>query len=101
MRNGLYSRMSIEEGFRDLKSGRFGWQFEYARSNQRHRPENLLLIAAMASMVAWLTGWVAKKSGLTRSLQANSVRRKNVLSHHFVGALLLKKLNPCCRYDYA
>ena len=85
------TRMSIEEGFRDLKSGRFGWGFEYARSNQRHRLENLLLIAAMASAAAWLSGWVAKQCGLTRTLQANSVRHKNVLSHHFVGALLLKK----------
>lgn len=87
------TRMSIEEGFRDLKCPRFGWSFELARSKIRFRLENLLLIAALASITAWICGYAASRADVVGQLQANTERGRRVLSHHFVGAWLLSPKN--------
>lgn len=53
----LYSRrMQIEEGFRDLKSARYGVAFRYSLTRSAKRIEILLLIHALATFVAWLVG---------------------------------------------
>jgi Transposase DDE domain len=87
------NRMSIEEGFRDLKCPRFGWGFELARSKRLFRIENLLLIGALASITVWICGYAASRAGKVGQLQANTERRRRVLSHHFVGAWLLSPKN--------
>src|SRR4051812_39986118 len=40
------ARMCIEESFRDTKSHRYGWAFDYARSSSRQRLEVLMLVGA-------------------------------------------------------
>lgn len=84
-------RMQIEEGFRDLKSSKYGFGFEQARSSKIKRIENLLLIAMLASFVAWIVGWFAEKEKLHYQFQANSIRHRRVLSLFYLGCRVIKK----------
>lgn len=84
-------RMQIEEGFRDLKSSRYGLGFEDAYSKQRKRIEILLLIASVASFIAWLTGWAAEKNKIHYQFQSNSVKTRRVLSLFYLGCQVIRK----------
>lgn len=82
----LYAlRMKIDEAFRDVKSTRFGLSLELHRTYQVERLQNLLLIATLALMVAWLMGKATELTGQHRHYQANTVRNRVVLSTIFVG----------------
>lgn len=82
----LYAlRMKIEESFRDVKSSRFGLSLELHRTYQVERLQNLLLIATLALMVAWLMGKATELTGQHRHYQANTIRNRVVLSTIFVG----------------
>jgi len=85
------TRMQIEEGFRDLKSSRYGFGFENAHSKKVGRIEILLLIATIASYIAWLIGWLAEKNGLHYQFQSNSVKTRKILSYFFLGCRIVKK----------
>ena len=82
-------RMSIEEAFRDLKAHRHGFAFRNNLGRNPQRVANLLLIAALASLALWLTGMVALQRRLERGLQANTERRRRVLSIPFIGKRLI------------
>jgi hypothetical protein len=84
-------RMQIEEGFRDLKSSQYGFGLEKAHSKAPARIEVLLLIAMLASFLAWLTGWIAEKNGLHLQFQSNSVKNRRILSLFFLGCQIIKK----------
>jgi len=84
-------RMQIEEGFRDLKSSRYGFSFEDAYSRKRERIEVLLLIAALASLIAWLTGWLAERNNLHYQFQSNSIKKRRVLSLFYLGCRVISK----------
>ena len=73
-------RMQIEETIRDLKSHRFGFALRYARTKRPERLEALLLVAALASFILWLLGLAAADRQWARHFQANTERRRNVLS---------------------
>jgi len=63
---GIYrKRMQIEEGFRDVKSLRFGFAFDLHRTRCPRRIEILLLIAALACYVLYLVGLQAHTTGGT------------------------------------
>ena len=81
-------RMSIEETFRDLKNHRWGFGLRYARTSSTERLEILLLIGALASLALWLTGLAAKSCRWMRHFQANTERRRDVLSTVFLGQQL-------------
>lgn len=81
-------RMQIEETFRDLKNHRWGFALRYARTVHAERLEVLLLIGALASLVLWLMGLAANAHRWTRHFQANTERRRNVLSLVFLGQQL-------------
>ena len=66
--------MQIEEGFRDLKSSRYGFSFEHTYSKKIEKIEILLLIAALTSFIAWVVGWVAEKEKLQYQFQSNTVK---------------------------
>jgi len=85
------SRMQIEEGFRDLKSSKYGFGFEQAQSRKIMRIENLLLIAMLASFVAWSVGWFAEKEERHYEFQANSIKNRRVLSLFYLGCRIIKK----------
>jgi hypothetical protein len=85
----LYAqRMQIEETFRDLKCHRWGFGLRYARCNGAKRLEMLLLVATLATLVAWLVGLAARAMHIHRHLQANTERRRAVLSTFFIGRQL-------------
>lgn len=83
--------MAIEEAFRDLKAYRHGFAFRHNLGRNAERIANLLLIAALANWVVWLAGLVGIARGLTRALQANTERRRRVLSTFFIGTRVLKQ----------
>ena len=78
-------RMQIEETIRDLKSHRFGFALRYARTRRPERLEALLLVAALASFILWLLGLAARDRQWARHFQANTERRRPVLSTVFLG----------------
>jgi Transposase DDE domain len=85
------TRMQIEESFRDLKSTRYGFGFENAYTQGIKRIEILLLIAMLASFIAWLTGWVAEKMGLHYQFQSNTTKNRRVLSLFFLGCQVIRR----------
>ena len=78
-------RMQIEETIRDLKSHRFGFALRYARTKRPERLEALLLVAALATLILWLLGLAATDRHWVRHFQANTERRRPVLSTVFLG----------------
>jgi hypothetical protein len=89
----LYAlRMKIEEGIRDTKDARWGFALRYARSRRAERMEALLLLAALGALACWLAGLAAAARQWARHFQANTVRRRAVLSTVFVGRQLLTSL---------
>jgi len=84
------SRMQIEETFRDLKSHRWGYGLQYARSRSPERLANLLLLTTLAVAATWLAGMAAKAKGWMRHFQANTVTNRAVLSIFFLGRRVLK-----------
>lgn len=87
-------RMQIEEGFRDLKSTRNGMAFRHNQGRNPKRIAILLLLAALATLALWLLGLYGYQSGLSKRLQANTIRDKLVLSVIFVGHRLLVRNEP-------
>jgi hypothetical protein len=85
-------RMQIEEAFRDLKNHRWGFALRYARSTRTERLEMLLLLALLAFFVVWLAGFAAHALKWERHFQANTERRRTVLSIPFLGQQVLS--NP-------
>jgi hypothetical protein len=59
--------------------------------NNGRRLEVLLLIAALASLVLWLAGLCGRALDWSRRLQANTERRRPVLSTVFIGRQLLRR----------
>ena len=78
-------RMQIEETIRDLKNHRFGFALRYARTKCPERLEALLLVAALATLILWLLGLAATERQWIRHFQANTERRRPVLSTVFLG----------------
>ena len=87
-------RMQIEEGFRDMKSTRFGLGYENNRSTTKTRITVLVLLTTLASLVAVLLGMLLVVSNKHRRFQANT-ETKSVLSFHFLG---LRAFNTSMRF---
>lgn len=82
---GIYSqRMQIEEGFRDMKSTRFGLGITQNKSTKTARLTILVLLTTLASLVATLLGMLLTVANKHRRFQANTVTTP-VLSFHFLG----------------
>lgn len=56
-------RMQIEQTFRDLKSPQWGMGLSTSQTRNPRRLANLLLIAALVSLVLWLIGLAVRKNG--------------------------------------
>ena len=95
----LYSmRMAIEETFRDIKNPRLGLGFAGSASRSIQRVRVLWLIGALAARICRAAGELAEKLGLVRTLQANTVRHRRVLSLFRAGLLLLSSLLAPLRF---
>jgi len=82
----IYSmRMQIEEGFRDMKSRRFGQGFEYNKTTDLKRLSILILLTTLAHWICMVLGMMAKLMDRHRDYQANSIKSYNVLSLWFIG----------------
>jgi hypothetical protein len=81
--------MKIEQGLRDTKAVRWGFALRGARSRRAARLEVLLLLAALGTLACWLAGLLADAHQWGRHFQANTLRRRAVLSTVFVGRQLL------------
>lgn len=84
-------RMQIEEGFRDLKSSRYGFSFRNAWTRSKDRIAILLLIAMLAALIAWLTGWIAEKKNRQYQFQVNSTKNRRILSLFYLGCQIIRK----------
>lgn len=84
-------RMQIEESFRDMKSAQYGLGFEQNLSTKLSRISALLLITNLASLALVLLGVgviIAKKHW---QFQANTERKRRVLSFHTLGLRAIAK----------
>lgn len=86
------TRMQIEETFRDTKNSRFGVALSHARTCNPRRADVLLLIAAFAHLVAMLIGIAAERANLHLRYQANTLRKRRVLSLVMLGRLVAGSL---------
>ena len=83
---GIYkTRMQIEEGYRDMKSHRYGLGFGINLSKLKRRISVLVLLSALANLIATLIDWTVASANKHRRYQANSVSNRRVLSYHFTG----------------
>lgn len=78
-------RMQIEESFRDTKNQQYGLGLSQAKSKSIQRYNNLLLIAALTLFLLWCIGQVAVENKYHYQLQANTERKKKVLSNIYLG----------------
>lgn len=82
----IYSaRMQIEEAFRDIKSYRYGTGLELSLTRDQKRLQILMLIGMLVTLVLWLLGTVVTMSGEARYYQANTEKKRRVLSVLFLG----------------
>ena len=77
--------MQIEEGFRDLKSTKYGFGFEHVKTTHIYRLNIFFLIAMLAAFLAWIIGFLAESMGLQSQYQANSTKNRRVLSLFYLG----------------
>ncbi|NIR72950.1 MAG: IS4 family transposase [Aliifodinibius sp.] len=78
-------RMTIEESFRDHKSGRYGLGLAMTRSRYAQRYQMMLMLAMLAAFIAYLLGCVGEMNNVHYQFQANSTRKHRVLSRFFLG----------------
>lgn len=89
----IYStRMQCEEFFRDSKSHRFGFGFEDVLTRDPARITIILLLSALAHLVSLLVGRAAEQQGLERHFQANTVKKRRVISQVFLGTRILASI---------
>lgn len=89
--NYYRERMQIEEGFRDLKSAQYGLSFEHASSKKIERIQILLMLAMLASLIAYVTGLAAENENLHYQFQANTIKHRRVLSFFFLGCRVIAR----------
>ena len=84
-------RMRIEQTFRDIKNFRWGWSLRQCGSRSRARLEILLLVAAIALLAQQLVGRAAENLKVARQHQANTERRRRVLSIFVLGGIVIRR----------
>ena len=83
--NSYGKRMQIEESFRDQKAARFGFAGNVQACKISARLGTLILISTLAHVAALLLGMIVESSGKSRYYQANTVKRRRVISLSFLG----------------
>jgi hypothetical protein len=78
-------RMQIEESFRDRKSHRNGWSMHLASSPSCERMNVLCLLASLAELAVQVVGRAVAGTVTAHQFQANTVRKRRVLSFFFLG----------------
>ena len=83
--------MTIEEGFRDLKSSKYGLSLEDNETINTERLIVWLMLGALTCLYAWIIGFAAEAMNLQRQFQANSIRHRRVLSFFYLGCQIIRK----------
>ena len=83
-------RMEIEECFRDLKSHRSGFGYNFCLSKKIDRINVLLLMAALATVCLWWVGIAVEKKAWQYHFQANTHKARRVFSTLFIAREVLK-----------
>lgn len=87
----LYAlRMQIEQNYRDTKNHRWGWSLRHVGSRADTRIALLLLVASIAYFVQQSIGVAGEQMRLHHRHQANTVRKRRVLSFFVLGGLILR-----------
>lgn len=84
-------RMQIEENFRDTKSTRYGFSLRHCLSKSEERIQVLLLIAAIAFFACWMLALTATSKNIHYDYQANTEKRRTVLSAIYLGCQLVRR----------
>lgn len=92
-------RMRIEENIRDTKCSHYGLGLKNSLTRAPQRMNILLLIAAIATFIAWLAGLFIKSIGKAADFQAHSAKT-SALSLVFLGRRALKKGLPVKSEDF-
>lgn len=87
-------RMTIEGSFRDAKSTEFGFSLNENKTIKSARYIVWLMLASLAALIAWITGYVAEAQGMQFAFQANTYRHRRVLSFFYLGCQIIKKKIP-------
>lgn len=88
----IYSmRMTIEEAFRDMKSNKYGLGLEMGKTKRKRRRDILLLIAMLATLIAWVTGKAGEMMNLQYRFQSSSIKHRRVISLFYLGCQLVRK----------
>ena len=87
----LYAlRAQIEQNYRDTKNHRWGWGLDQTRTRTLQRIEVLLLVASLAYLVQHSVGVAGERNQLHLRFQANTERKRRVLSCFVLGRFLLQ-----------
>lgn len=87
-------RMQTEETYRQVKSTHFGWELKHGRSKDANRLRVLLLISAVAAAFLMAVGMAAEATDLHLRYQANTVKKRRVLSLISLAQLVLREGDP-------
>jgi hypothetical protein len=78
-------RMQVEQSIRDDKTHAWGWRLAEVGTRTCKRLDIQLVLIALATTVAMLVGIAAEQEQLARRYQANTERRRRVLSFFALG----------------
>lgn len=87
-------RMTIEEGFRDTKSVDYGFSMKENVTIDPKRYIVWLMLAALGSLIAWIIGFAGEKQNIHYAFQANSYKKRRVLSFFYLGCQMIRKKVP-------
>ena len=93
----LYAqRMQIEKSFRDLKCAQYGCAFDHSLTGSCERLGVLLLIHALATFAAWLSGLTLdEREGLNKYGGVHAPRPRRHYSLLRLGWEALRRADPC------
>jgi len=87
------ARMQIEESFRDHKSERFGLGMNMHKTKSTQRLRVLVMIGTLSCLYLHLLGLLARDAGLAKRFQANTEKRRHVLSCVFLGMRVVARVS--------
>jgi len=97
--NFYKTRMQIEESFRDLKDDYHGLGLVYNGSKDVDKITIALLIGAIVRFLLWALGRAVKSLKYHLSYQANTIRKRNVLSLFYIARQFLRNYKSYHKID--
>lgn len=97
--NFYRTRMQIEESFRDLKDDYHGLGLVYNGSRDIMKITIALLIGAIVRFLLWALGRAVRDLKYHLSYQANTIRKRNVLSLFYIARQFLRNYKSYHKMD--